>query len=266
MSVLDFVKKIAPISLKKIIGDMLTSKIIAAFIGAFVSEPVRVNDMFFQVTPQEFDGRSFPKQQINLIKTQIVTGIYESAELRFIEQFLPNDYDVIELGGSLGIVSCYILKKISDDKSVIVVEADQGLAGILAHNLRSNFPDRKFQIINKAIAYENVNFSPSSTSLSGQAVFSSGSEGVARITLAEIVNLLNKPYSLVCDIEGMEASLFSNEFRSLNLCRAIIVEADGGFSKRMNKVLSPNDLKVLICSKGFTVVGEYGPVFAFEKR
>lgn len=61
-------------------------------------------------------------------KAEIFWGIYEGAEARFIQKYLTGDLGVIELGASIGIVSCCIKKKLNGKSKLIAVEAHPGLA------------------------------------------------------------------------------------------------------------------------------------------
>src|SRR6185437_3344965 len=56
------------------------------------------------------------------IHASIFWGFYESAEIRLINKFLNPDLPVIELGGSLGIISSFILNKLNSNTSLTVVE------------------------------------------------------------------------------------------------------------------------------------------------
>jgi hypothetical protein len=62
----------------------------------------------------------------------ILFGFYESAERRFVRCFLPHDVDVVELGGSLGIVTQTIRRRVGKERRVVTVEADSELARRLA--------------------------------------------------------------------------------------------------------------------------------------
>jgi hypothetical protein len=49
-------------------------------------------------------------------KCALVFRMYESAEIRFIHRYLPNNIDVIELGSSIGVTSCEIRRMIKHDR------------------------------------------------------------------------------------------------------------------------------------------------------
>src|SRR3569623_274442 len=46
------------------------------------------------------------------IKAALRMRVYESSEYRFVRRYVPTDCDVIELGGSLGVISCTIRRRI----------------------------------------------------------------------------------------------------------------------------------------------------------
>src|ERR1700730_12780210 len=45
------------------------------------------------------------KAVVPSVKAALFWGLYESAEVRFVKEFLRSDLDVIELGSSLGVVT-----------------------------------------------------------------------------------------------------------------------------------------------------------------
>jgi len=42
------------------------------------------------------------------VKASLFWGLYESAEIRFVNAYLPRSIDVVELGSSIGVVSCSV--------------------------------------------------------------------------------------------------------------------------------------------------------------
>ena len=58
------------------------------------------------------------------VRTLVFWGIYETAELRLIERHLPRDIDVIELGGSIGVIAAQIAGHLIPGTRLISVEAN----------------------------------------------------------------------------------------------------------------------------------------------
>jgi len=54
------------------------------------------------------------------IKAALLLQGYESGEYRFVRRYVPTDCDVIELGGSLGVISCTIRRRIDPAREGMV--------------------------------------------------------------------------------------------------------------------------------------------------
>src|SRR5580658_6946429 len=84
----------------------------------------------------------------------IFWGFYEAAEIRLIHKYFDGNTDIVELGGSLGVVSAHIMSKLRPGKKLIAVEANP----YLTKNLRLNIEqfkkkDTDYKILNYAIQY-----------------------------------------------------------------------------------------------------------------
>ncbi len=120
-------------------------------------------------------------------KAALFWGAYERAENRYVRGFLDGSFDVVELGASLGGVSCEIARKIAKDRKLICIEANPQILGLLQKNLIINVPDKNFRVIHGAINYDSnnqVNFAIGNNTLGSHL----GSEGqvmvVPSITLS----------------------------------------------------------------------------------
>ena len=85
-------------------------------------------------------------------KAALFWGIYESAEVRFVKEYLRGDLDVVELGSSLGVVSCQILRKLRPGSRLVCVEANPHLLGILRKNLERHSDGHNVTVIHGAVA------------------------------------------------------------------------------------------------------------------
>lgn len=83
--------------------------------------------------------------------SHLARGIYEINEIKNIEKYMPPDYPVIELGGSLGVVACFCNKRLNDPSQHVVVEAHPHIASLLESNRDRN--QCQFKVVQAAIAY-----------------------------------------------------------------------------------------------------------------
>lgn len=205
-------------------------------------------------------------------KASIFWGIHERVEIAFVDRYLKKRLDVVELGGSIGVVSCHILAK---RNKLIVVEADPELASILKKNLAFNFPEEKnYEIIQKAVSYNKfknnrVAFNSGKSFTGGQLSKKNDNDNrsiqyIEFTTLSEIIREYGiNDYILVVDIEGGEAALLNYEKVSLKKCQQIIIELhDTEFEGKEITILN---MVEMIKKIGFHLTDNYGPVFVFDK-
>ncbi|KKR46621.1 MAG: hypothetical protein UT90_C0013G0005 [Parcubacteria group bacterium GW2011_GWA1_40_21] len=143
---------------------------------------------------------------------------YEKEEREAINKFLESGYPVIELGGGIGAMACFINKKLANPKKHIVVEANPNLAGLIEENRLIN--DCNFTIINRVLGYggNEISFYIDKIYVSGSAKRkTSESIIVPTITLKEIFDRYGFDVAvLVCDIEGSEIELVDREINTLS--------------------------------------------------
>ena len=175
---------------------------------------------------------------------------------------LVADLPVIELGGGIGFVSCYINRKLAHPRDHIVVEANPELIPTLETNRRLN--RREFQIRSAALAY-----GPEETVLAIRSwvVSMVGGHGtrqvpVATTTLAQLLRESGFAHiNLVVDIEGGEADLVEHEGSVLSeRVRTLILETHPPFTgeERAARMIAA------IGALGFTEVGRAQRVLAFD--
>ncbi len=206
------------------------------------------------------------------IKAQVLWGVYESAELRSIARHLRDDLDVVELGSSLGVVSCHIGRRLLPGKRLFCVEANPRLENILRENLRSNCPFRDAVVVQQAVFYGSEAATISLTigdDVTVSRVGEGASEGrrldVERTTLSRLLQEHGvTDYTLVCDIEGAEAGIIFADRAALSGCRQIIAELHatdyGGHH------YTPEELaRVLVEEAGFAVARRDGNVWTLER-
>ena len=207
------------------------------------------------------------------VKAMLFWRIYESAEIRFVRQYLNRDLDVIELGSSLGVVTCQIRKRMSGSHRLVSIEAHPELARQVKSNLRINGLDKKVSVINKAIAYhpsqrKTAFYVFSGSNLTGHiAERQNGARGlkVEATTLSQIIDENGiSAYALVSDIEGAEAGFIIHDQEALKKCRQIIIELH---DTSINGVAigTKQMCDRLTGEHGFTLRDQYGPIYVFER-
>jgi FkbM family methyltransferase len=201
-------------------------------------------------------------------KAALLFRAYESAEIRFMQKYLPRDRDVVELGGSIGVMSCLIRRRIAKDQRLLVAEADPRLGEILKANLRLNGCETGTLVETVAIGAEgqgSVSFETGTRSDSGR-VASGGSTGHATIEVPALTltQLLDRHefgrYCLVSDIEGAEWELWRNQREALSRADWMIFETHdhSAFGRY------PELIDQMAADPAIELVDRYGPVIVLR--
>lgn len=156
---------------------------------------------------------------------------YEMEEAQFVLTYLNPALPVIELGGSIGVVSSLVQSRLNDGVKHLVVEANPALIDICRENVTQR-PDSCAEVINAALGYgatrlsfaigENIHANRlAHVDDTGKRVIE-----VPAITLGELLERLghNEGYSLVCDIEGAECDLIRKEWEQVREAELVIME------------------------------------------
>lgn len=194
-------------------------------------------------------------------------GYYEKSERKLIRRNLSRRRNVIELGSGIGVVSCCILEALDAARSLLCVEGNPQTIETLRANIARNFCGRDVGIINAAIDYSgrtkvgykiDVNIIGSSVGPGADA------ELVPTATFGDIYRDSGfGEYSLVCDIEGAEAAIFTRDRAALRLCGQIIAELhETKFDQRNYSV---DDLRSAIEDIGFHCSARRHNVFVFDR-
>ncbi len=191
----------------------------------------------------------------------LLFGFYESAERRFVRRYLPRDVDVVELGGSLGVVTQTIRQHLRRDRRIVTVEADARLVRRLATTLSGTV-----DVVHAAIDYAGegatTQFSRGEDNVSGH--LGAGSD-VPRRTLSQVAVAYGLDrFTLVCDIEGAEAGMVMEDADVLRRCPRIIVETHATTFR--GRHFTSEDLRLRFEALGFRTLARHGPVFAFAGR
>lgn len=161
----------------------------------------------------------------------LLKGKYERDEAALIVRHLPPDLPVIELGGSLGVVSRLIRSRLKPDTPHVVVEANADLIETCTMNAQAGAAPGATTVIEAALHHGGpVARFRIGGDIHSNAVDRGDGGGVVRevpaVTLAELVNRLGSPgaFALVCDIEGAEFEMFEKDGEALSRAAVAIVE------------------------------------------
>lgn len=202
-------------------------------------------------------------------KAALFWGIYESAEYRFVRDYLSPALPVIELGSSLGAIASVIVRRLQPDQRLICVEANPRLPHAIERTLKRNAPHLQTKVINAAIGYgcSHVDFRLRDDNLCS-SVEGTGDAEIVRvpcITLAELVSQLGDgDYQLVADIEGAEAALLLHDKGVLARCQVAILELHS--AEQEGNLVTPDDLVDMLYAVGFQAITRYGPVVACRRQ
>jgi FkbM family methyltransferase len=198
-------------------------------------------------------------------------GFYESAELRLINKHLSSELPVIELGGSLGIVSSHIISRIKQPYKI--VEANPMLIETIRTNTSKYNSNRVgVEIINKAVSYSastvsfavSVNNTESSLAYNGETKQDNRNMiTIPATTLSILTNDLSA-YTLVCDIEGAEVELIKKDKAALTRCRYIFMEVHKTLFE--NLTYSQDDIIQLLQQQGFQLIIRDGHVIYMGRK
>jgi FkbM family methyltransferase len=208
------------------------------------------------------------------IKASLFWGLYERAEIGFVRRYLSPDCDVVELGSSLGVVSCNIRRILPRNCRLVCVEANPEVLPVLHSTLRLNACDHNMTIIAGAINYSGardgiVSFSPGSSNVQGHiATAADGLDciNVPALTLSEVLSRadIGGPFALVSDIEGAEAGIVLNEHKALARCTQVVIELHRATVNRTD--VQPRDMvDLFVRMHGFRLRDSRGSVCVFDR-
>jgi FkbM family methyltransferase len=257
-----FFKKLG-LQCKLILASGLTSKLPQIIVSKMFPNYVSFHGL--QIAVDDMKGGA--KTKCNLL-----FRMYESAEIRFVLRYLPRNQDVVELGSSIGVLSCLIRRTIAPDRNLVCVEAGHKLCLYVSRNLFRNKLNFKVAVLNNAIVGKTpitgfMGFAESGDNTTGRISSESPDKCADRVlarTLDEIVEqFCLDEYSLVCDIEGAEWEMLQNT-EALNKCSLLIIEFHNRFD-----VCGDSDymklVRVVEKKHGLTVIDFYGPVYVFSR-
>jgi FkbM family methyltransferase len=201
--------------------------------------------------------RKIPKASILELKR----GTYEDVERDFIKKYLPRGVYVIELGASIGVISCYILEK--KPVRLISFEAVKKWAELARETVNLNYkepiPFEVVQLAIGAVGQSQVIFNSHSDSNLGGQISSTQTDisiMVPAISLFDLNKIYNVPMGawLIMDIEGMEWDITKNQGAALNRYRGVIVECHNTMDG--DRLITPNEIVAGFIKNGFKLIEE----------
>lgn len=245
-------------TLKILIVRIISLPFIGRLIAFFTKNLIMRNGIYYQLNFSSISPR---------IKALIFWNLYEKAEINFVKDYLSEDYPVIELGGSIGILSAVIGKKIRN-KRLFIVEANPDLIPVIKTQLEIN-QINNFEIIHAGIGNDNDDelfFLEGEDNTVGK-VINKPLPSASAINIQSLSSLLKskniKKFILVSDIEGAENNFIFQEPQALVNCKELVIELHESHFNNIRITIKQqiSQLKML----GFTIVRQHGPV-VFAKK
>jgi FkbM family methyltransferase len=198
-----------------------------------------------------------------VVREWLLSGRYEAPERKAVKRYVDPGIPVIELGASIGVVSCVVNRRLDNPRRHVVVEANPALLPILEENRDRN--RCQFEIIEGAAGMEGseIVFYIGDDALCSSALSRSGkSVKVPAVTLGHILDDRSFPRcSLICDIEGAEIGLIHNELNTLRTRVKVFIVEFHAVTSGADKVAAAERL---LTGNGFRLAWRETSVSVFE--
>jgi FkbM family methyltransferase len=254
MQLADAVRRVMPRSAKSAVRDMISSSAMESTVRFIFGDKIPHYGCSIPL-PKDISGKA----------ALIFFRLYERTEMKMIRKFLPTDLPVVELGASVGVISCQIGRRITPQK-LISVEADPGLSDHVETVLATNRVDNA-TVVCGAVDYGPspfVQFARTGNHLSGHVGSDQNSIPVPQVRLSDLLTRFDiEEYVLVSDVEGAEASILLKDRGALTKCRMILIEMHNTTFE--GRLYTPKDISDLICQQDFRQIYRYGPYGAFSR-
>jgi FkbM family methyltransferase len=214
------------------------------------------------------DGVRFrvPRGGVPGPRRALARGTYEAAERALVARWLPPDLPCIELGGSFGIVSNAIRKRIDPALPLLVIEANPKLVDLCAENATRSSGTAMTRVENAALSYPgggNVEFAVS-RNVHSSRLATDGTAGTVTVPARSLSHLVEEAgidgaFSLVCDIEGAEIQILQDE-AALSRCSAIVMELHPTAYRALGT--SPDTMEKGLIRLGFRIAERRDDVIA----
>ena len=232
---------------------------------------------FFSRWPEyvELDGVKIPLKHSPLdpkTRKRLMRGSYETAECDLVRRFIKPGAQILELGASVGIVTCFLGRQAGRAGRIVCVEADARLKAPFETQLALNGVQANWvnalccplwqDEVPDSIAQQS--FQPSERTLSGRAVAAptSGENPPCLTALAICRQAGLEPSALVMDIEGAEAAWSEYPPHLPDSIALVIAE----FHPHLIGPTVAGQAVQALLDEGFVVSALHGTVLAFQRK
>lgn len=217
----------------------------------------------------EFHGLEveIPEGTDSAVANALIRGKYEAEEAEFISKYLPPDRPVIELGGSLGIVSSLIGSLLDTDTPHVIIEANAALIELCAQNAGR----AASQVYCKALSYDGptalfvVKSNPHTSRLSVLRKSGANIMEVDAVTLSDLWRDLGAPdgFTLISDIEGAEVALLEQDIKTVSNAGLVIMELHPSLIENGSSLVE--QIKTTMTEAEFFLVEKKSDVYVWRK-
>jgi FkbM family methyltransferase len=245
--------------MKRLISTFICHPIVGKFIGYIYENKIPFRGVIVDVSLV-----NIPPENKCLLRW----GLYESAEVRFVEKYLYSHINTVDLGASLGAMSSKIASILKPNISLVCVEGNPRLTACIKRNLDLNASHLKVAVIPAAIAYgtDSVKFFVQDNNLCSSASNESTLQSID-VPAIELNQLLRQnqieTFQLVCDIEGAELGIIQNDTNALSKCIQVILELHG-VTQNSNAICEEDILSMFI-DAGFFLIDRFGCVVVLRR-
>lgn len=209
------------------------------FLATFVPEFVWPKDVTLDGVPIPIRGAPYSFG----VKRLLCSGKYENPERQLVARILQPGMNVVELGGSIGILTAIIAARIQPGGSLVSIEAAEDLVDYSRSWLEQRFPHTKvvhgyaFPVQELPSGLTVHGFNNHGVSLGGQVDYTvapaADTTSLADNKTFDIATLccknnVPKPDVLVADIEGAEAVLLVPGVQLPASIRHVVIELHPG--------------------------------------
>lgn len=195
------------------------------------------------------------------IRARFVRGSYESIERWFVDRYVTGGNDVIDLGGGLGFVACYLDDCLDASDTLAVLEANEELIPVIERTRDLN--DASFDLHHGAYAPDGkpVSFQSGNVATAG-SVSSSLETNIDSLSLRDLVECHGlEQFNLVADVEGAEYEMLDEDAQVLSSrCSLLIAE-----THEINGQV-PEEFKRTIEEIGFTLLDELDNIVVYKNK
>jgi len=217
------------------------------FLFEVLNKQYRTSGLRFEI-PNNLISRSF--------KTRFFFDTYEIEERKYLDKFLDPDDKVLELGGCIGVVSCFVNRILNHSQGHVVVEANPNLIPWLNKNRELNHCS--FEVENCVISDQKMNEFYLHDLIVGGSPYRHTSEKiqVQGKTIDEIEASYETRFdTLIMDIEGGELNFLRNNTDFISRIEKVFVEIHGFLPvqdrQECRDILKAHSFEKRITERGF---------------